>query len=473
MNRIIIKNTTWLFAGQFIGRALRAGIIIYAARVLGAASWGAFSYTLSVAAFLTIFSDVGINALLTREVSKKPEAKLEYLSTAFFIKIAILTTILLPVIIFRHHLTNIPEAAFLIPIIIFVVIFDALRDLGASIARAMEKMEIEAIVNVLTNTAIVILGFIFLKLNPTSQSIAIAYALGAGFGFLAIVFSLRHYFRKLFSHFRKDLIRPILTTAWPFGVVGLMAAIMINTDILILGWLRPATDVGFYAAAQRPIQLLYIIPTLIATAFFPSLVRFVKIKDKFKETLSQSLKMTFLFSAPMTLGGIILAPQIIDALYGPAFGEASLSFLILVLTLIIVFPSVIIVNAIFAHNRQKDLLPYAGLGIFGNAALDLFLIPIFGIVGCALATLISQAAINIYAWLKIQKISRVRFGSDTQKIWLAAFLMAGLTILMKQAGINFWLNLFGSGLVYVGWLLVLRESLATSIISSLRPKNKF
>ena len=50
----IAKNTFWLFFGQMMSRVLRAIIVIYAARVLGAASWGAFSYALGIAAFLTI-----------------------------------------------------------------------------------------------------------------------------------------------------------------------------------------------------------------------------------------------------------------------------------------------------------------------------------------------------------------------------------------------------------------------------------
>ncbi len=65
VGQTIAKNTFWLFFGQMTSRLLRAVIVIYSARVLGAASWGAFSYALGVAAFLTIFSDIGINALIT------------------------------------------------------------------------------------------------------------------------------------------------------------------------------------------------------------------------------------------------------------------------------------------------------------------------------------------------------------------------------------------------------------------------
>ena len=75
ISQTIAKNTFWLFSGQMIGRLLRAAIVIYAARVLGAASWGAFSYALGIAAFLTIFSDIGINALITKQTARDPSLK--------------------------------------------------------------------------------------------------------------------------------------------------------------------------------------------------------------------------------------------------------------------------------------------------------------------------------------------------------------------------------------------------------------
>ena len=136
----IAKNAVWLFSGQMIGRLLRAVVVIYAARVLGAASWGAFSYALGIAAFLTIFSDIGINALITKEASRNPELKDRYLSTALFTKLGLLVFFIAGVIIFFPYLTKIEEASAIMPILIFVFAFDTLRDLGSAVSRALEKM---------------------------------------------------------------------------------------------------------------------------------------------------------------------------------------------------------------------------------------------------------------------------------------------------------------------------------------------
>ena len=172
----IAKNTAWLFIGQLGSRLFRAAIVIYAARVLGAAHYGAFSYALSIAAFLTIFSYIGINALITKEASRDPSLKDRYVATAFFTKLGLVALLVLGVSVFFPYLTNIPEAARLMPILIFVFAFDTLRDLGSAVSRALERMEIEAMVAVGANLAIVVLGFLALWFSPTSYTLAISYA---------------------------------------------------------------------------------------------------------------------------------------------------------------------------------------------------------------------------------------------------------------------------------------------------------
>src|SRR3990167_8043473 len=109
IGRKIAKNAAWLFGGQIAGRLLRAVIIIYAARILGAASWGAFSYALSLAAFLTIFSDFGVNALLTREGVKSPELRNKYLATALALKTSVLIVLMALVTLFADYLTRSEE----------------------------------------------------------------------------------------------------------------------------------------------------------------------------------------------------------------------------------------------------------------------------------------------------------------------------------------------------------------------------
>lgn len=405
----IAKNTAWLLIGQMASRLLRAVIVIYAARLLGAAGWGAFSYAIGIAAFLTIFSDIGINALITKEAARQPELKDRYLSTAFFTKLGLLTLFVIGTIIFFPYLTKIEEAAAIMPILIFVFAFDTLRDLGSALSRALEKMQIEAGIQIFTNFAIVTLGFIFLAVTPNGRSLAFAYAAGSGLGLIAIFYVLRDHFRGLIKNFRKELIKPILATAWPFGLMGLMGAIMLNTDIIMLGWLRSATEVGYYSAAQKPIQLLYVLPTLLATSIFPLLARLAKsATEEAKKMLEKYVAWVILISLPVTLVGILFPGTIMNLLFGAEYAPGIFAFQILMLSVLIVYPSTLIGNAIFAYDHQKAFVGFVLVAVLGNVVFNFILIPPFGIEGAAIATVLTQLLTNTLIWRRAKKITGLR-----------------------------------------------------------------
>lgn len=415
----VAKNTFWLFFGQFAGRALRAIIVIYAARVLGTSSWGAFSYTLSVAAFLTIFSDIGINALLTKEASRNPELKDRYLATAFFVKLALLTFCIAGVIIAFPYLTKIPEASSLMPILVLVFAFDTLRDLGSALARALEKMEIEAGALIFTNAAIVTLGFILLTAYKTAAALAWGYALGSALGFFAIAFALKKHYGALLKNFSRRLVLPILTTAWPFGLMGLMGAIMLNTDIIMLGWIREAHEVGYYSAAQKLILLSYVFPQLIATSIFPPLARAVATdKPAAKALLEKSVAFVTLVAVPLVILGKLFAAPIVTLVFGAAYAPAIPAFQLLIFTILIVYPATLLGNAVFAYDQQKSFLTFVLVAIFGNAIFNFLLIPTYGIEGAAISTIITQLITNGLIWHKIRRTMDLRvFPSIRQYIW--------------------------------------------------------
>ena len=404
----IAKNTAWLFIGQLGSRLFRAAIVIYAARVLGAAHYGAFSYALSIAAFLTIFSDIGINALITKEASRDPGLKDRYVATAFFTKLGLVALLVLGVSVFFPYLTNIPEAARLMPILIFVFAFDTLRDLGSAVSRALERMEIEAMVAVGANLAIVVLGFLALWFSPTSYTLALAYAAGSGAGLVATLFVLRVHFRGLIKNFTRSLVKPILVTAWPFGLLGLMGAIMLNTDLVMLGWLRSPEEIGYYSAAQKIIQLLYVLPALVASSMFPALVRLVSSDPaKARAMLEQFVLWVSGTGILIAVSGALLASPIITILYGEAYAPAIFTLRLLMLTVAMVYPSTLLGNAIFAYDRQKKLVFLVAVTAVGNVFFNFLFIPRWGIEGAALATIVVQLVTNFILYRMVKRVSGV------------------------------------------------------------------
>lgn len=457
----ITKNLFWLSFGQVASRLIRGIIIIYAARIMGANEYGLFSYLLSLAGLFTIFADIGINQTITREIAQKPAEAEKYFSTSFFIKtiLFLLTTTL--IIFAGPYFSKIEGVAALIHFVAIIVIFDGIREFSMSLFRAREKMELEAVVTLATNLSITLLGFGALYFSTTSELMTLSYSIATGIGALISIIILKSDFKKILVHFNKNLIKPILSMSWPVALTGIIGAFMLNTDTIMLGWWRTAEEIGLYSSGQRIIQMLYTFPAILASAIFPTLSRLIgqKNHEKITQLMELSLTASFLIAFPMAIGGIILGSPIIKFIYGNEYLPGTSSFQVLATTMIIIFPSTLIGNAILAFNKQKSAIIYMSVAAFGNMFFNAILIPRYGIVGSSIATLISQAISNVIAWMVIKKVNDFKIFIHIKKIIFSSIIMGTFSYFLNILGINVLLNIAISSFIYFLMLFILKEKL--------------
>lgn len=460
LRQTVLKNTFWMAFGHTGSRLIRAILIIYAARVLGVAGYGVFSYALSLAGFFTIFADIGLTPFLTRESARNPEQRKEFLSTALFIKFFFIAISSLIILFGAPAIARLEGAKILFPIIVFLFAFDTLRDFFFSLTRSIEKMELEAGVNILTNTAILVLGGAALILAPTAKNLTIGYALGTGVGLFVLLFVLREHLKGIWNNFRKELIKPILTEAWPFALNALLGTIMLNTDLLMLGWLKGAEEVGLYSAGQKVILLLYLLPGFLAVSLFPSFSRLAREdKERFRSIFEQGLRLIFLMAFPIVVGGVLLAPKIISFLYGNPYLPATPAFSILLLTPLLVFPGILFSNAIFAYDRQRLFVGFVALGAIGNVVFNAFLIPRYDIFGAAIATLLAQILANGFNFLAMKKIQEFRLLVYLPKIVGATIVMTIILLISAAFEINVLGRTLIGAITYLTALVIFKEPL--------------
>ncbi|MDE2018740.1 MAG: flippase [Patescibacteria group bacterium] len=449
---------------------IKAIVIIYAARILGTADYGVFSYALTLAGFFTLFIDPGLNGIVLRDASQgEQESKFRILSTTFYIKLVLVTAGIFTVLFIAPYFSVLPGAKALLPVVAFILFFDNLREFLFSFVRTMEKMEWEAGVFLLLNVAIVIFGFIALRFSPTSLALGWAYAAGTAIGLIGVLFLLRRYLKPMISHFSSRLVPKIFQAAWPFAVTGALGILLTNTDILIISWMRTASDVGVYSAAIRIIQTLYLIPVIIQFSTLPLFARLAnKDNPRFRAALERIVGTIFLISVPLAIGSAVLGTQIMSFVFGSAYAGGGLAFKILMATMLVDFPAAVISNAIFAYNHQKSLIVTSAIGSISNVVFDIILIPFFGIAGSAVATLLAQAASNWYLWHMMKKINYFEIIPRLLKVVSAGILMGIGAFLLSEISIPVLLNIALCALFYFGLLYVIREPLlleAKQIIS--------
>ena len=191
LRQTILKNAFWLFSGQIGGRAIRAIIVIYAARVLGTAGFGIASYALSLTGFFMVFADMGISSLLTKYAAQNPDKRDRYFATLLVLKCLCIGTSFIAILAIGPFVGNIPEAVALLPLAGLVLVFDSLREFALAMVRAREKMEYEAALSIITNITTVTLSFAFLIIQKTPHALLLGYAAGRGFGLALALWALR------------------------------------------------------------------------------------------------------------------------------------------------------------------------------------------------------------------------------------------------------------------------------------------
>ncbi len=461
----IVKNVFWLSMSQVGSRLIKAGIIIYAARILGAAEYGIFSYVLGLAGFFTIFADFGVSPLMTREIARDPEKRATYFASALRIKVLLISLTAALIVFVAPKFSNIEAAVVLLPFVALLVIFDNLRDFIFAYFRGIEKMEREAFLVVIMNTTIALTGFIVLSFSKTAGALLFSYIASVAILSVVAFYFIKDLIRGIFKNFDKEIFKRFIRDCWPLAFTGLFGIFMLNIDIVMLGWWRSAQEIGYYSASQRIVQIFYTLPAILASAAFPALSRFIKQNelDKARTLNEKSITILYLAAIPLVVGGIILSPMIIEFIFGKEYLPASQSFQILIASLIIQFPGAIFINTIIARNQQKHFIGYVAVGSLVNIIFNTLLIPIYGISGAAIATLISQFAYLTPIWIKMKKISNFQTLRHLKKIIVGAAIMGIFSYIFSQFGLHVLINIILSAGIYLGVLYLLKEKILEEI----------
>jgi PST family polysaccharide transporter len=184
----------------------------------------------------------------------------------------------------------------------------------------------------------------------------------------------------------------LLSKSWPLIISSAAAILYLKIDQFMLGQMLGMASVGTYAVAARLSEVWYFIPAAVAAAIFPRLVE-LKSSDpaQYERRIKDSLRYVLWLSLAIALPVSFAAPFIIVALYGDPFREAGLILAIHVWACPAVFMGMIIEKWFVTEDLLKFLI-WRQLGAATlNIALNLLLIPLYGGVGAAVATVIAYS----------------------------------------------------------------------------------
>jgi O-antigen/teichoic acid export membrane protein len=448
------QNILKLSVGDFFAKTLNFLAFLYLARVLGVTNYGVFEFGVAILTYFMLLADGGLEFWGTREAAQGRDIRnLAGNILPMRVMLAGLAFVILIVL-----LPLFPPYPGLRTILIFfgLTLFTYALNLKWAF---MGQERLSSVALGLIVAQVVFAGLVFALVRTPQQVVLVpalwlagdvAMALYFGwlffrsYGSIPLQFNLREF---------PDILRPALT----IGAAQAMGLISYNFDAILLGFLLGPNPVGLYRAAYKPITAALAMPLTYFLGLFPALSRtFTQNKTAFQEIVQRSLRLTAIFALPLGVGGTFLAAPLIQLLYGPDYAGAVPALQLLSWSAcLIILRDTFRQGLIAARKQNLDLLSAASAVVF-NVLFNFLLIPQFGIVGAAVATILSEIVwLSVSIWLFSRYVSRVYPWGYLRNPLIAAFAMGAwfyfsLTI--------FWFFQAAMGvLIYFGVLFILGE----------------
>lgn len=412
----IAQGSYVVFLGIFLNLLMGFIIRIIFVRFTTQEEYGIYSIAITIIGIFTTISTLGLGEGSTRYIAYfRGKNEKQHVQDTIFSSIIIgsLTSILLMGIsyssseIIATKIFNSPDISLILKITSATIPFIVLTNIGVAIFRGFEKAKISVYVNnILKNVAysLLLTTVVFLKLSFIEMVYAYVISI------IITGITMATYFVKnppLEIKWREvrinHITRELVLNSIPLLAVNILLLIMSWTDTLMLGYFKTPDVVGEYNAAYPIAHLLSIVVSSISFLYVP-IVSQLYSKNQIKElkTISEtSTKWCFMLTLPIFFIIFIFPEFILNLFFGSRYIGVSATLQILAFGCILDSYFGFNYYTLLSTGKSKLLMNCSLFSASLNVILNYILIPHYGIIGAAVASICSFALVEIYMTVKL------------------------------------------------------------------------
>ncbi len=398
------KNSLWYIVARLVELLINFYVITLLARYLGSQGFGVYSYTLACVGIMVPLSTLGVNSILSREIVKGANPY-EILGTGILVRVIGVVLILVLALPFIQYF---PVGEYdVTSFVLLLMVSEVLKSFSifSYWFEAENKGRDVAIVRICAVFIGAIVKIILVNNNCELKYIisasvldGVILALFWSFAFCKQVSSIF----KLRISFRLGL--NLVKVCFPLLLSSFTAVIYLKLDQLMIGRMMGEVPVGIYAEAARLSEVWYFMPVAIVTAVFPFLIRDRKDDpgqyNKKKQDLFSLLIWMSIVVATLTT---LVSSTLIQLFFGDLYNAASDILVIHVWGGVFMSVRALFSKLLIVDDEFMLSLVSHGLGAIVNVLLNLELIPLWGLEGAAIASVISYAFSGLFVFLMFSK----------------------------------------------------------------------
>lgn len=449
----------------------------YICRVIEADGIGQINFFQSIISYISLFTCLGIPMYAIREIARDRSDVVQMNRTAMEILLLHSMLTLVGYAIVAILCLTVPQIQVNIPLFLILSLTIFFTAIGCEwFYQGIEDFKYITIRGLIIKTVSVVLLFIFVK----SKTDLLYYGCYTVFGVLGgnifNFFRLRKYIHReniIFSELHiKRHIKPVLKV-FSFSVV---TSIYLQLNTVLLGFLKNALAVGYFAAATKVMQMLLTMSACLGSVMMPRASHLIaeNKEDEFNRLIQKSYDFTLAIALPITIGLIFCAPSLITALCGVKFEHSILpSQIIAPIILMVAISNVFGIQVLFPKGKINIVTLCCGIGAVADLILNLCLIPFFSYIGTSIAYLGAEVATTVSMYFIGRKYIPIIYFKKSHLTYalgciVMAFALYGLSLLQLPTLIILLLQGCCGVLAYFIILCICKDEMLVRLLSKIK-----
>lgn len=402
-NKVFV-NASWIIVCKIAQSLLSLIVTMLTARYLGPSNYGLINYAAAIVAFVVPIAQLGLGSIQVQELVNHPEE--EGIITGTTLILSIISAIFCSIGVLSFVIiANYEEIETIFVCVLYtIVLFFQSAELMQYWFQAKYISKFSSIVSLIAFFVISVYK-IFLLVHGLS---IYWFAVANSIDYIIISFALLIYYHKLGGkalHFSWSVGKRMLNKSKYYIIANMMIVVFSQTDRIMLKQMVDSTSTGLYSAAATCAGLANFVYVAIIDSFRPMVFEsYKKSKESFNKNMIRLYSIIIYLSFFECLVVTIFSKLIIKIIYGSEYLNASGALIIVAWYTIFAYIGSVRNVWILANEKQSWIWRINFAGAIANVLLNILLIPILGINGAALASLITQIFTNIIVSYLIKDI---------------------------------------------------------------------
>lgn len=446
---------------------------------LGLDSYGIFQTMLNFTFLFSMLLDMGITNFMTRMIAQHPHMIHKYGNRLFTFRLILVfiyviwTVSLFFILRFPYEWLWVLGALIMHQISIITVNY------VRAYTGGLLKFGLDAVLSVVERSVYFVLGGILMYttlVEPvTLKWFVFAFVSSSGMSLVVATFIYLRIVALPRIHWDSDFFKAIFRQSYPYAILVIIMMLTSRLDAVFLEKLHPegTVQVSYYTQSFRLLDACWMFAVLFGSILLPVFSRVLKDNGSTTGIMTSALNILFSGGVLMITLTIGIKEFIFNNLYQDANWFSYNAWIFNSITFIPMCFTVVFGTLLTANGSLRTLNQIALLSLITMCILNVILIPFFGAVGAAIASLVAQSVLGVLQYLVVRYRMKHRLAANT---WLKLIVMTALMVLFMFLEIRFHWNEFyyilGIGLLWIVLVFGLKIIDLVQVLKMLDSKSK-